>query len=69
MGILQWAKEKTDALTMWDIGVVKIYCVLFGVIVGAFIPVFVREHLWWFVCSVLVLGLGLGVRWFTVEPR
>jgi hypothetical protein len=69
MGILQWAEEKTDALTMWDIGVVKIYCVLFGVIVGAYIPVFVRENLWWFVCSVLFLGLGLGVRWFTVEPR
>ena len=69
MSILEWAEGRTRALTMWDMGVLKIYCVLFGVFLGAYFPIFVREHLWWFGSSVLVLGLGLGVRWFTAEPR
>jgi hypothetical protein len=48
MGVIQWAEQRTKALSIWDIGVVKTYCVLFGVV---------------------VLGVGLGYRWFTAEPR
>ena len=65
MGLIRWAENRTNALTMWDIGVVKIYCILFGIIVGAFIPTLVREHLWWFGGAVVVLGVGLAFRWFT----
>lgn len=68
MGLIQWAESKTNGLTIWDIGALKIYCVLFGVIVGAFASTFVQEHLWWFVAGVVVLGLGLGFRWFTAAP-
>jgi putative Mn2+ efflux pump MntP len=53
---------------MWDIGVLKIYCVLFGMIVGAYVSTFVKGYVWWFVGTVLVLGLCLGYRWFTAEP-
>ena len=56
-------------MTIWDIGVLKVYCVLFGVIVGAYVSLFVREHLLWFVAAVLILGGGVGYRWFTGEPR
>jgi uncharacterized membrane protein len=56
-------------MTFWDVGVLKIYCVLFGVIVGAYIATFVKENLWWFVLSVLVFGLFSGYRWFTAEAR
>ena len=69
MGAFEWAESNTSALTIWDIGVLKIYCVLFGMIVGAYIPNFVTQHVWWFVVPVLVLGLGLGYRWFTAESR
>ena len=69
MGLIQWVEERTGALGVWDIGVLKIYCVLFGMIVGAYVSTFVREHVWWFVAAVLVLGLGLGTRWFTAAPR
>jgi hypothetical protein len=69
MGIIEWAQTRTDAMTIWDVGALKIYCVLFGVIVGAYIPMFVRERLWRLVLSVVVLGLGVGYRWFTAEPH
>ena len=69
MGIIEWAEERTNDMTVWDVGVLKIYCVLFGVIVGAYIPVFVREHLGWFVIAVLIFGLSTGYRWFTAKPR
>ena len=68
MGLIQWVERRTKTLNMWDIGVLKIYCVLFGMIVGAFVSTFVREHVWWFAGVVLVLGVGLGYRWFTAEP-
>ncbi len=69
MSLIQWAEERTKALGIWDIGVLKIYCVLFGIIVGAYISGFVRQHVWWFVGPVVVLGVGLGIRWLTAEPR
>jgi len=54
-------------MTIWDIGVLKVYCVLFGVIVGAYLSSFVRENVVWFVVSVLILGSGVGYRWFTAD--
>ena len=69
MKILRWAERRTRALTIWDIGVVKIYCVLFGMIVGAYLSSFVKQEVWWFVAAVLILGGGLGYRWFTAEDR
>lgn len=67
MGILEWAEQRTGAMTIWDVGVLKIYCVLVGVIVGAYLSTFVKENLWWFVLSVLVLGLFSGYRWLTAK--
>ena len=67
MDILQWAEKKTKGMTIWDIGVLKVYCVLFGVIVGAYLSSFVRENVVWFVVSVLILGSGVGYRWFTAD--
>ncbi len=69
MDLFEWAEGKTSAMTIWDIGALKVYCVLFGMIVGAYLPGFVREHLWWFLIPVLVLGLGVGYRWFSAKPR
>ena len=69
MSVIQWADQRTQALGIWDIGVLKIYCALFGIIIGAFIPNFVRQNIWWFVIPVVLLGCGLGLRWFTAPDR
>lgn len=69
MSIIEWAERRTSAMTVWDVGVLKIYCVLFGVIVGAYIPVLVKENLLVLVSLVVVLGFWVGYRWFTAEPR
>ena len=68
MDLFEWAEKRTAAMTIWDIGVLKVYCVLFGMIAGAYISLFVREHLWWFLVPVLLLGVGSGYRWFTAKP-
>ena len=68
MDLFMWAEEKSQSLTIWDIGVLKIYCVLFGVVVGAYVSTFVREQVLWFVAAVIVLGGGFGYRWFTAKP-
>ena len=69
MRIIQWAERRTNALNLWDIGVLKIYCALFGMIVVAYLSSFVKQNVWGFVVVVLVLGGGLGYRWFTAKPR
>jgi len=69
MGVIRWAEQRMKALNIWDIGILKIYCVLFGMIVGAYVASFVRDQVWWFVGAVLVLGGYLGLKWFTAEPR
>jgi len=69
MCIIQWAEDRTKALSIWDIGILKIYCVLFGIIVGAYISGFVQQRVWWFVVPVVVLGGGVAFRWFTAKPQ
>lgn len=68
MGVFQWAEDRAKRMTIWDIGVLKVYCVLFGMILGAYLSTFVRQQVPWFVAAVLVLGGGVGYRWFTSKP-
>ena len=69
MRIFDWAEERTRALNMWDIGVLKIYCALFGVIIGAYMAEFVQANVGIFVLAVFVLWGGLAFRWLTAKPR
>jgi uncharacterized membrane protein YfcA len=67
MGIIKWSEERTKALTMWDIGILKLYCSLFGIIVGAYVSVFVQQRVVWFVAAVVILGGYLMYRWLTAK--
>ena len=67
MSVMEWADERTHAMTTWDVGVLKVYCVLFGVIVGAYAPSFVTQNVLWFVVAVLLLGGWSGYRWLTAR--
>ena len=69
MKVVRWAEERTRALNMWDIGVLKIYCALFGVIIGAYFADVVKANVGPFVIVVFVLWGVLAFRWFTATPR
>ena len=69
MDIFAWAERRTNAMTIWDVGALKVYCVLFGMILGAYVPLFVKGHVWWFIGSVLILGGVVGYRWFTADSH
>ncbi len=67
MTVLGWAEQRTSAMTVWDVGILKIYCVLFGMIVGAYIPTLVTRNVWWLAAAVLILGGRSGYRWLTAK--
>jgi len=68
MGIFSWADQRMKALNIWDIGVLKIYCALFGMLIGAYVADFVREYVALFVIVVVVLGATLMFRMLTAPP-
>jgi putative Mn2+ efflux pump MntP len=69
MNAIQWADSRSRALTVWDVGVLKLYCVMFGAVVGAYASAFVRQNVSWFVAGVLLLGGYFGYRWITAQPE
>jgi len=69
MGMLGWANQRLKALTIWDIGVLKFLMAVFGMIVGACIAAFVKEHIWWFVAVGVLLWAFLIYRVFSARQR
>lgn len=67
MGVLHWTEVLARALSICDIGILKRYCTLFGVPVGAHLSPYAELHLWWFFSAVVVLGGYLLFRWFTAR--
>jgi hypothetical protein len=68
MSLFGWAEERSSAMTLWDIGFLKVYSGLFGMVVGAYLGPFVLRNVWWFLVPLLVLGSRGAYRWFTAEP-
>lgn len=69
MNVMEWADERTRAMTVWDVSVLKIYCVLFGLVIGAYGSTYVMENVGWVVVGIMISG-GWGMyRWFTAGPR
>ena len=63
--LMKWAEKCVKKMTIWDVSLLKIYVILIGIIIGAFIPLFVKEYIWWFVAGVVVSG-GILIKriWF-----
>lgn len=68
MNAIQWAESRSRALTVWDTGVLKVYCVMFGALVGAYASSFIQQNVWWLIAGVLLLGAFYGYRWLTAQP-
>jgi len=67
MGLFEWANQKIKAQTVWDIGALKIFCTIAGMILGAYVSVFVKQNLLYFVVAGAVLFVYLMVRFFRVK--
>jgi putative Mn2+ efflux pump MntP len=67
MSVLAWAERRSQALSLWDIGFLKVSSMLFGMIVGAYVSAFVIQNVWWFAVPMLLLGGWSGYHWFTAE--
>jgi len=67
MGIIEWSNKKIKSYTVWDIGVLKIFCTIAGMILGAYVSAFVRQNLWWLVIIGIVMLVFLMIRFFTAK--
>jgi hypothetical protein len=65
MSVTTWAEDRARAMTLWDIGFLKVYSAIFGMIIGAYLAPFVLRNIWVFLTLVIVLGARGAYRWFS----
>lgn len=44
MGLMSWIDKKSGKLSAWDIAFVKLGTMIFGLIIGAFFPVLIKQY-------------------------
>ena len=64
MKLFEWMKQRVKAQTVWDIGVLKLFCLIVGMIIGASISTWVVQNVWWLVGIGAVLLIWLMIRIF-----
>lgn len=64
MGIMDWYNKKLKNLNVWDIGALKIYVLLFGMIIGAYFPEWVMQNLLIIVAVIVLLMIKLLYKVF-----
>lgn len=64
MNILEWADKRGKTFSVWDFSVLKTYCLLIGVVIGAYIPDLVKNYLLWFIILIVLLGARLVYKVF-----
>ena len=64
MGIMDLYDKKIKSLNVWDIGALKVYVLLIGMIIGAYFPGFVMQYLWIIVAIIVLLMLILMYKVF-----
>lgn len=69
MNLFQWADEKVKNQTIWDVGVLKIFCVIIGMILGACWSEFIFRYQMWFIIAAVVLFVILMIRVFTGKKK
>jgi len=60
---------RTKAWGWQDIALPKWCCILIGMVAGAFLAPFVRQHVWLFSLAALLLAIRPAVRYFGNEDR
>lgn len=54
MNILKWGEEKLGKMTVWDMALVKLICIFFGLILGAYASAFVKENIRLFIILFII---------------
>ena len=44
MGLMSWIDKKSGKLSAWDIAFVKLGAIIFGLIIGAYFPVLIKQY-------------------------
>lgn len=44
MGLMSWIDNKSRKLCAWDVAFVKIGAMIFGLIIGAYFPVLIKQY-------------------------
>ena len=55
---------RTKEWTMLDIGLLKWSCIFFGMILGAYTSIFVKNNLWIFIALVVILAIKPIISYF-----
>ncbi len=45
MNVLKWGEGKIRKMTFWDMALVKLSCIFFGLILGAYASGFIKENI------------------------
>ena len=64
MSIFSWADSRIKRFNIWDIGALKFVLLIFGLIVGAYFPEWVRCNQWWLIALAVILYVYLLFRLF-----
>ena len=64
MGIMDWYDKKIKSLNVWDIGALKVYVLLIGMIIGAYFPEWVMQNLLIIVIVIVLLMIKLLYKVF-----
>lgn len=49
MGLIDWGEKKIKKMTFGDMALTKFVCMIFGLVIGAYISTFVKQYAWLFV--------------------
>lgn len=64
MGLIKWSNEVIKKLNFWDIAALKLYCAIFGIIIGAYISSLVKQRILFFISLFVILGVRLTYKVF-----
>ena len=57
MSFKSFLDAKIQKMDWLDVGLVKLSCIAFGILLAILIPGLVAINIWWFVAVVIILGI------------
>ena len=57
MSFKSFCDAKVKKMDWLDIGLVKISCIAFGILLAILIPGLITINIWWLVAAVIILGI------------